>query len=332
MDIMDVLEAMAGGAEDVVSDVSVADVDRWQSLFGLSAEQAAQELESYRSSVSSIAITDKHWELVREKEEAIGFDREAYAYAIESRIRKPLMQEVEAAGARDCHGTYLIKLEGRFATPKDVQDILGASVPPKKFQGLGEDAEASFCTVSGSEKEKIIKALASQHIAFRPTFVRLAKAKKDLSATSYAPCLGFDATLPQHRLKSDTAEDDYLPRQEQYPVWYLFYGKLAEPDELQHRLDLDESPSFRPAQICYAQLRRWAGRYNAVIDGSMADMVSGSAFLVKSQEQEEALQFFETDMYEVVRCRIDFRDAQNESVPGLCFRFCGPGPTLDNVA
>jgi len=37
--------------------------------------------------------------------------------------------------------------------------------------------------------------------------------------------------------------------------------------------------------------------------GSTAEVL-GSAFLVRSREQEDALRFYETDKYEVVRCCI----------------------------
>lgn len=61
-------------------------------------------------------------------------------------------------------------------------------------------------------------------------------AAKDFSADSIHPTLGKDCTMPQHRLGSDT---DSLPHQSQYPVFYFFYGTLADPIVLPKSEDSD---------------------------------------------------------------------------------------------
>lgn len=51
-------------------------------------------------------------------------------------------------------------------------------------------------------------------------------------------------------------------------------------------------------------MKRWQGKYRAVVDGDPNDWVDDSVFPVKSQDYEAALRSFETSAYEVVRCDI----------------------------
>lgn len=61
--------------------------------------------------------------------------------------------------------------------------------------------------------------------------------------------------------------------------------------------------------------------------------VDGTAYLVKTRKEEDALRYYETDRYEVVRCGIEFLDDGrgdggeqghgSEWVHGLTFRFIG---------
>lgn len=71
-------------------------------------------------------------------------------------------------------------------------------------------------------------------------------------------------------------------------------------------------------------MRRWGGKYNALVDGSAGSVVHGSAYHVMSKEHEDALRAYETDVYEVVRCAISIASQTGcLEVKGCAFRFVG---------
>lgn len=151
--------------------------------------------------------------------------------------------------------------------------------------------------------------------------MRLSRSVKELSSYTLAPFLSLDTSLPHQRPENIYFEP--FPRQNQYPVWYFFYGRLLEPELLQRQLNLPSPPTYRPARVRRARMCNWHGKYNAVVGGQEDDVVDGGSFLVEHTEQEEILQFFETDMYEVVRCQNEMMDERGETLPGFVFRFCG---------
>lgn len=110
--------------------------------------------------------------------------------------------------------------------------------------------------------------------------------------------------------------------QNQYPVWYFFYGTLANTEVLSRQLSLpeDKISLLAPAIISGGVIKTWASKYKALVDGSSSCLVKGSAFQVMSREQEDALRSYETDNYEVVRCEIS---TGGSAVPGCTFRFVG---------
>ncbi|OJJ86505.1 gamma-glutamylcyclotransferase family protein [Aspergillus glaucus CBS 516.65] len=75
----------------------------------------------------------------------------------------------------------------------------------------------------------------------------------------------------------------------EYPVYYFFYGTLKR------NLDLpeEEEPKLRPAKVIGYALAKW-GDYPALIDGEQGQVVSGSAWLVKDEEQARKLAYYET--------------------------------------
>ncbi|KAF3063504.1 poly polymerase [Daldinia childiae] len=125
--------------------------------------------------------------------------------------------------------------------------------------------------------------------------------------------------MPQHRLCSND-DPKLVPAQNQYPVWYFFYGTLADPSVLKRLLNINIDPSYCPASVVGGVLKTWGGKYKALVDAPNNKAVQGQAFLVKDQEQEECLQLYETDKYDVVRCEIQLR---GKKVKGLTFRFIG---------
>ena len=136
--------------------------------------------------------------------------------------------------------------------------------------------------------------------------------------------------MPQHRLLDHPLGASPALLQDQYPVLYFFYGTLCSPKILGRQLGLKDSdplPELVSAYVLGGKVLTWAGKYKALVDafGSTA-RVQGKAFVVEDREQEDALRFYETDKYEVVRCGIYVKEMV---LPGLAFRFCGLEGELD---
>jgi hypothetical protein len=140
----------------------------------------------------------------------------------------------------------------------------------------------SFVTIDTTDRDAIAVWLSKQRTSFAPTFVRVSKSGKDLSEHSIYPTLGVDTTLPQYR--ADNVDAKFMPTQNQYPVWYFFYGNLAVPDIISRRLALSEKPVFTPATVTGAVIKKWRGKYNALLDseGAKAAYVDGWAYLVET--------------------------------------------------
>ncbi|KAL5334505.1 hypothetical protein BJX70DRAFT_17400 [Aspergillus crustosus] len=234
--------------------------------------------------------------------------------------QKPQLQPHPHPRPRDHKTTYLVKLEGPLCTASKVQELARMTRLPEQVSGTGDESgDATFCFVNGAEKTAISTALSGHNqTEFTPTFIRINRAHKALATGNMAPCLGFDPTLPQHRPAEAT--QTFLPSEDQYPVWYFFYGTLTDPDVLIEKLELDTLPVLRSVTVKGAQLRTWGGKYKALVDGVGA--VAGWAYEVTCAEHEEALRYYETDQYEVVRCAISMADT-GEDVWGLTFRFIG---------
>ena len=326
---------------------SPAQISRWQKLFGYSYSDAIDCLQEYRSDLTRPRVSDDHWDLVRADKEAAGYDREAYEY--ECQIAGTAGKSKLAASANDakprepCSSTdadanadttYIFKLWGPLCTPEEVQSAANLSTRPSLILGAsdgdGNSSENLFCRVSGTAKRAIESWLLRNQINYKPTFIRFSEARKELSSTSPYPTLGIDSTLPQYRMQDgDDADAIYRPKQDEYPVWYFFYGTLADPGFLADLLDWpDESalPVLKPAYITNGIVSTWAGgRYKALVNGPASCAVSGYAYRVESRADEDVLRFYETGKYEVVRCRIhvlvDREKEVEDVVQGLTFRF-----------
>lgn len=226
-------------------------------------------------------------------------------------------------------GTFLVKLD-------DVLDIhtftevTGFRHTPPILNGSSTEEhniKESFVKVNGSARAKILLWLSEHAPAYRPTILKLSIAHKDLSPEQRSPTLGTDATLPQHRY-DDLKEDPLQPQQDGYPVWYFFYGALADIRTLSRLHNLEKKPDLQPAILQGGRLRSWAGKYKALIDNyDDTTPVRGHAFLVSCREHEEILRAYETDKYEVVRCLFDRNGVVTK---GLTFRFCGDVTQLND--
>ena len=325
MDILGVLESMAGNvSSESDSTVSATDKARWQRLFGFSEAEATRQIQDYRSDYARARISDEIWATVQPSKEAEGFDREAYEYLLAHRQALPITARPPP---RDTSGTFIVHLTGPLSSAEVIKEAAALSSLPEIFTGTDESGiSASFCEIDGEARANLLE-WKSQHPGFDPTIVRLAKAKKDLCAYTLAPMLGVDATLPQHRLNDDSISP--LPSQNQHPVWYFFYGTLCNFEILARHVEMEDTVPqlFVPAYVKGGRVRTWAGKYKALVDSYDSESrVHGMAFLVLDREQEDALRFYETDKYEVVRCQIFIGTGV---AFGLTFRFCGAVKELD---
>jgi hypothetical protein len=292
------------------------------------AREWSSGIEKQKSDLTRQRISDEHWEIIRADLEARGYNRSAYEHELAAGGKRatpgaPSKAKVSASQAR---ATYIIKLEGPLSTPEHVTVAAGLTTPPEFIQGEGDDGDTSFCIVNGIAKQAITEWLALQGSVLVPTFARIANAAKELSTISMYPTLGIDSTLPQHRTAHPNT--NFEPAQDQYPVWYFFYSTLDDSQILSRvlRLPEDEAPPFLPASIRGGKIETWARKYKALVDASVNAIVNGSAYKVMSKEYEDALQGYETDNYEVVRCTISIEGGK--MVKGCTFRFVG---TIDLV-
>ncbi|KAF3800388.1 hypothetical protein GCG54_00002421 [Colletotrichum gloeosporioides] len=223
---------------------------------------------------------------------------------------------------------YLIKLEKPIDSLKDVRRLGRMPMPPEVFSATNEDGDKTkFCKIGEESKFHILQHFRQTKPHFQPTIIKYNVADKDLFKTSIYPTLGCDATFPQNRITGD--DDQRLrPAQDEYPVWYFFYGTLADPAVLREQLGVE--PDYREASIKGGVLKMWGGKYKALVDtpDGKAPPVKGKAFLVKDKEMEDTLRTYETDKYEVTRCLIEMADSVEE-VRGLTFRFAGEADEVE---
>ncbi|KAK4237760.1 hypothetical protein C8A03DRAFT_34233 [Achaetomium macrosporum] len=330
-EFMDELESMARLAVEHDAGPAEADditIQKWQALFGYSYSEAAKKIEGHRRDMCRNPVTDARWDLVRDEKQAQGYDKEAYEHAClisqQTRVaqQEPFTLPVKAASK------YLLKMEGPLHSIEAIRAITRFSdrdtgVSELRLVAGTDDSglSASFCIVDAATKQNIQTWLSSAEPLFQPIFVRYSKADKALSSTSHFPTIGLDTTLPQHRLGSDSALPS--PAQDEYPVWYFFYGTLRDPAVLRRVLQLNDDAEllmYRPAKITGGVLTQWGGKYMALVDATEMSTVVVSAFLVLTSEQEDVLRCYETDKYEVVRCEIRMLD-DNTVVKGLTWRF-----------
>ena len=320
MDLSEELENMAANlAEELQSEPNEEEIARWQHLFSYTYSEALEQIMNQRNDYSRCSVSDDLWDLVKPKWEAQGYSREAYEHKLKKDSRLTTSVSPSQANA-----IYLILLQGMLDTPEKIQAAAKLpEVPPAIHASSETKTEDSlFCRIDGTTKQALETWLSHQNSTFKPLFVRVSKAKKDLAATSIHPTLGKNSTLPQHRLSFSHKTPSPTPLQDEYPVWYFFYGTLADSAILTRLLSLSEAehPLLVPATISRGIVKKWQQKYNALVDGGSTDYVHGSAYKVTTKEREEALLLYETEMYEVVRCAIVMEIGV---VGGLTFRFVG---------
>lgn len=258
--------------------------------------------------------------------EADGYDRDAYDHK-SMRVGKDLPQPsraahgfAQSAGADD-NALFVFQRDGILENTAAIRTAAKLETQPEIFCGTGEKGDAKFCRVDTAAKQAIEAWLVQEQLHYRQPIVRDPRARKELSTVSIFPTLGMDSTLPQYR--PHTNDVGILPAQTQYPIWYFFYGTLADPQVLSGHLGLlaDDDLGLVPATVSCGILISW-GTYRALVDGPSTSQVSGHVYFVKSEEQEDALRFYETEKYDVVRCTMTM-DGDGREVEGCTFRFNG---------
>ncbi|MCJ1311249.1 hypothetical protein MMC25_004920 [Agyrium rufum] len=230
-------------------------ISQWQTLFAYSHDQAATKIKQRGADLSRLVIPLSAWEEIREAKEAQGYDKDAYEHFLETR---PKMASSATSTLGFCtalmasltegtaSATYLMKLEDCLSVPLHVQTLCQSHVP-LVIESDDDDPTARFCRVSARERNLILAAA--------------------VDFPSNRRSSGIESTLPQHRLSS--AGEVPRPAQDEYPVWYFFYGNLAKKEILSRRLGVaEEEIWYREAWITGGKMSSWGGRYRALLDGS----------------------------------------------------------------
>lgn len=321
------LESMAAAAAMEHEEVCEAaeSVSRWQRLFGYSSEEAADRIREQREHLR--LIPEALWQSVQEAQEALGHDRESYSHWIfSSPPKQNHSYRTGGTAVANADREYLLKLEEPLSAAL-IQDLACLESPPKLLEGHEEednDVAVWFCRVDGNTKNEILLWLAEHAPGMRPTFVSISMAQKDLDSHSISPTLGVSATLPQHRLASKCAVP--RPQQDEYPVWYFFYGTLADEEFLCRLLDVT-TVQLEPAEITGGKLAMWNKKYKALLD-QPGGKVTGHAYVIESKEHEDKLRAYETQAYEVVRCCITL-SRRGDVVAGCTFCFRNSDGQID---
>ncbi|KAK8221869.1 hypothetical protein M8818_000034 [Zalaria obscura] len=317
--LCDELEQMALNAvipSDDTPEILSQQLERFMQLFQYSRTEAKDTIHKQREDTLRPRVSDALWEEVRGTKEAQGYDREAYDHE-NFRLRTGIKASKPASDATSADSSYLVIFHG-LVDLKGFQLAAALKVPLSQITVSEDEEGRGCCLVETLSKSTLEHRLAATFPDAKTTVIPFrGPAKKELSPWSLYPMLGVDTTMPQYR--GLTAP----PAQDQYPLWYFFYGTLADREKLASlfRLPVTEISSLVPAKITGGMIKTWGNRYKALVDGSAHAEVEGWAYLVADVEQEDALRAYETDRYQVVRCTINMDET---SVQGCSFRFVDP--------
>ncbi|KAM0743897.1 hypothetical protein ACQRIT_001211 [Beauveria bassiana] len=322
MDLLSACESLAANVleHDVLdmSDMYIAEADtkHWMTAFNLTHTEAIDEITKWRSDYTRESLSQSAWDTIKESDAASGFTKESYEFSL---TRGRTVKQSHATGEDDT-GMYLLRIEESLPTISTIQELLNTDKIELVSGTDDEGKSVQFAYLTAQMKQILINNLdLSDTIYFRPSFIRVSIAKKDISDDSRYPTLGIDSTLPQYRAPS--ASSCFRPLQNEYPVRYFFYGTLADRAVLARVIGVSDADSIRyePAVLSKAILTMWAGKYRGVVDGGPDDKVQGVVYWVKSREEEEALRIYETAKYEVVRCGFHVGEEMDARM-GLTFR------------
>ncbi|KAH6606088.1 oxidoreductase domain containing [Trichoderma cornu-damae] len=308
-------------------------------LFGLSSDEAVKAISDWRADFTRQPISQAAWLLVKGEKEAEGFNKESYHYSL-SKAQRSRTFNNGATTTTDKEANYLIKLEcNSLPSAESVDVVRYLPEKPNTFTSIDDDGNANeFCLLSSRERAEFLSALSKAHPSHQPDLIPVSVAPKNLSPTSLYPTLGVDTTLPQFRQDQrqrgsspspppSSPPSPVRPAQDEYPVWYFFYGTLTSANILSRVIGVSSGEKENAIQYKRARVRRGrlsilGGKYLALVDADGRSTVGGWAYQVKNQNEEDSLRVYETRRYEVVRCNIEFIDGNGNggSVHGLTFR------------
>ncbi|KPM42999.1 hypothetical protein AK830_g3515 [Neonectria ditissima] len=311
MDVLDILASMVQSASlhDDGQEPDLATIQQWQHLFSYSFAEAEEKIKEHRSNDNvALVVSDAHWEMIRHRDDLSSYSKEAYEHSLELARKAALVQASATPVQNNRHGnrsirpvTYLVKLDGPVSTVDSIMTAGCLSTAPKLLCGTDSSGgSATFCHFYS-----ILQGFQGPVTNFTSSNTR------------------YRLNFAQYRY--NTATSTPSPSQNQFPVWYFFYGTLADSDVLARVLGDEQQQQlpnydYRSARIRGGILKTWGGRYQALVDDPDGGYVKGSAFLVVDENQEDALRVYETDQYEVVRCTVEMEDGL---VDGLTFKFVG---------
>lgn len=199
--------------------VTESDALTWQQLFNISPQQAIREIQGWRENLGQQTISPEAWLLVREEKESQGYTKEAYEYSLTR--HKSSSPKTTAMSSRDF---YLLKAEGPWRSLDAISKIIDANKRSIEVYSAQDEnqVQQTFYRLNGIDREKVVCFSRNSNSTLKPFFVRDARASKALCNHSWHPMVGREATLPQ--FWTDPGED-IRPMQNEYPVWYFFYGR-----------------------------------------------------------------------------------------------------------
>ena len=203
MDLLNELESLVQKSnvefDDVLSDTNIK---RWQTLFDLSSEQAEAKITSHFSDLDRCSISNEYWATVQEEQEALGHDKETYAFFLGKKDKKKadarIQVQNQAPRVPKAKGVlkkrWLFKMTASCDTAAKVQVAAKLARLPETLRDE-EEGTVTLVEVDVFAKE----AIEFHHepnitVEFIP---RRVPAEKALCDTSVAPTLGLDTTLPQ---------------------------------------------------------------------------------------------------------------------------------------
>ncbi|KAF1977101.1 hypothetical protein BU23DRAFT_565249 [Bimuria novae-zelandiae CBS 107.79] len=180
-------------AEASIADSQIANqypspetVERWQRLFGYSSVEAARLITAQRQDsmhmhrikqtlpdeslpltpfpVTRQRITDEHWALIKDAEEAAGYDREAYEHL------QRLSDLFESTGmmlpvkGQEGRVVFGFRMGGLLDTVEKIKDVGMMEELPKIEDGWSESGPVKFCLVDMDTKKRLKEWLTQQAV------------------------------------------------------------------------------------------------------------------------------------------------------------------------
>ena len=313
-------------------DIFELEIKRWQKLFRYTRHEASRALTWQFTNRLWVTLSDHEWEIVRTLPEAAYHDRESYSHLlVRRRLREKARQRIKDDKNKDANKyenlRCVVSLSPTLPTLKVVASYAKLCTKPKLLPKPFPGSPLAAHTTIPRSVVLRTSAMANIFTNWRPwiraKFRVVNLAEKDLSTASITPTLGRDATLPHLRLGSSTTVP--RPTQNEFPVWYFFYGLLGNPSVLAHILEIP-TPDLRVARVTGGTTFS-SKNQRAIFDGGEDDIVEGWSYQVMTREDEDILRFFARKCNEVVRCRIQFRGEckawDGEEADGLTFRHRG---------